>query len=56
MNVELFNAGSFTISLSTLRAILFGKDRTAPIARIPDQSGPRFRRVALGQQTIGATV
>jgi hypothetical protein len=56
LNVELFNAGSFTISLTTLRAIIFGRERTAPVARIPEQSGFKFRRVVEGQQTIGATV
>lgn len=56
LNIELFNTGSFTISLNTLRAILFGRERTAPIARIPEQSGYRFRRVVEGQQTIGAAV
>jgi hypothetical protein len=56
LNIDLFNAGSFTISLASLRAIIFGKERTAPIARIPEQSGYRFRRVVEGQQTIGAVV
>jgi hypothetical protein len=56
LNIDLFNAGSFTISLVTLRAILFGKERTAPVARIPEQSGFKFRRVAGGQRTIGAIV
>ncbi len=56
LNIELFQTGAFTVSLNTLRSILFGRERTAPIARIPDQSGYRFRRVVEGQQTIGAVV
>lgn len=56
LNIELFDAGSFTVSLNTLRSILFGKERTALIAKIPEQSGLRFRRVAAGQKTIGAVV
>jgi hypothetical protein len=55
LNIELFNAGSFTVSLNNLRAIIFGRERTAPVAKIPDQPGFRFRRLATGQQTIGAT-
>jgi hypothetical protein len=56
LNIEVFNMGSFTVSLNTLRAIIFGNERTAPVARIPEQTGFRFRRTAEGQQTIGATV
>jgi hypothetical protein len=56
LNIDLFNAGSFTLSLNTLRAIMFGKERTALIAKIPEQPGIRYRRVAEGQQTIGAMV
>ena len=56
LNIELFNAGSFTISLNTLRAIIYGNERTALVARIPEQSGCKFRRVVAGQQTIGAMV
>ena len=56
LNIELFDAGSFTVSLNTLRSIIFGKERTAPVAKIPEQSGFRFRRVAAGQKTIGAVV
>jgi len=54
LNIELFNGGNFTVSLNALRAILFGRERTAPIARIPEQTSYRFRRVVEGQQTIGA--
>jgi hypothetical protein len=56
LNIELFNAGSFTLSLNTLRAIMFGKERTALVAKIPEQPGIKFRRVVEGQRTISATV
>jgi hypothetical protein len=56
LNIDLFHAGSFTVSLNALRSIIFGKERTAPIARIPEQAGFKYRRVVEGQQTIGAVV
>jgi hypothetical protein len=56
LNIDLFGAGSFTLSLNTLRAVLYGKDRMAVIVRIPDSPAQKLRRVAIGQQTIGAVV
>lgn len=56
LNIELFGAGSFTLSLNTLRAVLFGKERLAVIVRIPESPAQKLRRVAVGQQTIGAVV
>ena len=56
LNIEMFNVGSFTLSLNTLRAIIFGKERTALVARIPEQPGVKFRRIVEGQRTISATV
>ena len=56
LNIDLFGAGSFTISLASLRPVLYGKERMAGIVRIPDASSPRLRRVVDGQQTIGAMV
>jgi hypothetical protein len=56
LNIELFEGGSFTLSLKTLRSVIFGNERTAPVARIPEQAGFRYRRVVEGQRTIGATV
>ena len=56
LNIDLFGAGSFTLSLNSLRAVLYGKERLAGVVRIPDASPQRLRRVVEGQQTIGATV
>jgi hypothetical protein len=55
LNVDLFGAGSFTLSLNSLQAVLYGKERLAGIVRIPESSSQRLHRVAEGQQTIGAT-
>ena len=56
LNIDLFGAGSFTLSLNTLRAVLYGKERLAVIVWIPESPAQKLRRVALGQQTIGAVV
>jgi hypothetical protein len=56
LNIDLFGAGSFTLSLTTLRAVLYGKERLAVIVRIPESPAQKLRRVAAGQQTIGAVV
>lgn len=56
LNIDLFGTGSFTLSLNALRAVIYGRERLAGIVRIPDSSSQRLRRVASGQQTIGATV
>lgn len=56
LNIDLFGTGSFTLSLTALRAVLYGKERLAGIVRIPESSSQRLRRVASGQQTIGAMV
>jgi hypothetical protein len=56
LNIDLFGTGSFTLSLAALRGVLYGKERLAGIVRIPDTPAQRLRRVASGQQTIGASV
>lgn len=56
LNIDLFGAGSFTLSLNTLRAVLYGKERLAVIVRIPESPAQKLRRVASGQQTISAVV
>jgi hypothetical protein len=56
LNIDLFGAGSFTVSLISLRAVLYGRERLAGIVRIPDSPSQKLRRVAGGQQTIGAMV
>jgi hypothetical protein len=56
LNVDLFGSGSFTLSLSALRAVLYGRERICGIVRIPVPSPQRIHRVVEGQQTIGAMV
>jgi hypothetical protein len=56
LNIELFNGGSFTLSLNALRAIMFGKERTTLVVKIPEQPAFKFRRVVEGQRTISAAV
>src|SRR5512136_1828534 len=56
LNIDLFGAGSYTLSLNTLRAVLFGRERLAVIVRIPESPAQKLRRVAAGQQTFGAVV
>jgi len=58
LNLELFEAGTFTISLVTLRVALYGRERLATIARIPEQpSSPNWKDHRLtGQQQISVLV
>ncbi len=56
LNIDLFGLGSYTLSLSSLKAVLYGKERLAVIVRIPEAPLVRIRRAAEGQQTIGAAV
>jgi hypothetical protein len=56
LNVELFGSGNFTLSLNSLRSVMYGKERTAGIVKIPAQESVRFRRIVEGQQKISAAV
>ena len=58
LNLELFEAGTFTVSLATLRAALYGRERVASIARIPEQpTSPTWKGHKLtGQQQIRVLV
>jgi len=58
LNIDLFNDGSFTVSLRSLRNVMYGKDRYAFIMKIPEQSMQlyRTRRVAQDQKRISAAV
>jgi hypothetical protein len=56
LNIDLFEAGTFTLSLATLRAVIYGKERMAVIVKIPESPAARIRRVVEGQQKISATV
>ena len=58
LNIDIFNEGSFTVSLSTLRNVLFGKERQACIVKIPDQTmqSLRIRKISTDQKQISAMV
>jgi hypothetical protein len=56
LNIDLFGSGSFTVSLISLRQVLYGKERLAGIVRIPDSPAQRLRRISGGQQTFSAMV
>ncbi len=56
LNIDLFDAGNFTVSLAALRAVMYGKERCAAIVRIPESPVVRIRRAAEGQQKISAAV
>jgi len=58
LNINLFNDGSFTVSLEALRSIMYGKDKYAFIMKIPDQSVQlsKMKRLSQDQMQISATV
>ena len=58
LNLELFEAGNFTVSLLAIRSVIYGRERLATIARIPEQpTSPTWKdRRLSGQQQIGARV
>ena len=56
LNIELFEAGNFTISLNSLRGVMYGKERMATIVKIPAQPTIVARRGIYGQQQISAAV
>ncbi|MCX6681421.1 MAG: hypothetical protein NTY71_00320, partial [Methanoregula sp.] len=57
LNIDLFNDGSFTVSLRALRNVMYGKDRYAFIMKILEQTMQlRMRRVSQDQKRISAAV
>ena len=58
LNIDIFNEGSFTVSLSALRNVMYGKERYAFIMKIPEQvpQSQKMRRVTLDQKRISAMV
>lgn len=58
LNIELFEAGTFTVSLLALRSVIYGRERLATIVRIPEQpASPLWKdRRSTGQQRISALV
>jgi hypothetical protein len=59
LNIELFETGTFTVSLAALRSVIYGKGRRAVVVKIPEQPALpawRDREVSTGQQRITAVV
>lgn len=54
LNIDLFGIGRFTLSLATLRAVLYGKEKSVAIVRVPETPAYRFHRTSESQQTISA--
>ena len=56
LNIDLFEAGNFTLSLAALRTVLYGKERSIAIVKIPETPAVKIRRIVEGQQKISAVV
>ena len=56
LNIELFGDGNFTVSLNSLRGVMYGKERVAIIVKIPAQPAISTPRAVYGQQQISASV
>jgi hypothetical protein len=57
LNIDLFHAGDFTVSIRALRAVMYGRERSAVIVRIPDTSAysrSSPRKGAHNQRHLGA--
>jgi hypothetical protein len=58
LNINLFNNGSFTVSLGALRSIMYGKDKYAFVMKIPDPSVQlsKMKKLSQDQRQISAIV
>lgn len=57
LNIDIFNGGSFTVSLRALGNVMYGKERFALIMKIPEAPhSQKMRRVTLDQKRISAVV
>lgn len=58
LNIDIFNEGSYTVSLSTLQNVMYGKERHAYIVKIPDHAlqSLKLRRISTDQKRISATI
>jgi len=55
LNIDLFGAGDFTVSLTSLRAVLYGRNRVAVVVKIPESPyHARERKYPCSQKTISA--
>jgi hypothetical protein len=54
LNIDIFSAGSFTVSLKSLSNVIYGKERYAFIVKIPDQTlqSQKLRKVTQDQKRI----
>jgi hypothetical protein len=57
LNINLFNDGSFTVSLGALRSIMYGKEKLALIMKIPNhcEQLSKMKRISQDQMQISAT-
>jgi len=55
LNIDLYGAGDFTVSLRALTSVLYGKERFAVIVKIPEQ-GYQYRKVPYCQKRLEASV
>ena len=56
LNINLFQLGAFTVSLASLRAVMYGRERNAVVVKIPETGAAKMRRISQDQQQICATV
>ena len=58
LNIDIFNEGSYTVSLRTLGNVMYGKERHAGIVKIPDPAlqSLKMRRISTDQKRISAIV
>jgi len=57
LNIDIFNEGCFTVSLRALGSVMYGKERSAFIMKIPETPlSQKMRRITLDQKRISATV
>ena len=55
LNIDLFEAGDFTVSLTSLRAVLYSRHRLAVVVKIPDTPyQARPKKYPYGQKHISA--
>jgi hypothetical protein len=56
LNIDLFDAGDFTVSLASLRVVLYGRSRVAVVVKIPETPYQgRGEKFSSGQKHFRAT-
>lgn len=56
LNINLFHIGAFTVSLASLRSVMYARERNAVVVKIPESGAAKMRRIPQDQQQICATV